>query len=274
MEGNVYVCTWKKSKKQYVFALKNYPKIAASDESFSCAEEKIWELICLELGDGEAVLEFEPSPPVESFLKGYDSPAIVSVSGNDTVDTWRLTPGLFEKDYCPVCTRAWGERTNTDLEVESLPSKSDGACCMSIPALGRIFSENFLSLLTKSERSRLRFQSVKAKKPSKRQFFELVANPIVKFVGLSGLPGFNRSPCGNCGYQPQSHLFENKIYQFVVFEDLPKPIPTVFALGHRGSDLCMTAKRWQELRGKPGTKNLVASSIFVIPRTKAQKVSA
>ena len=234
----------------------------------------MWKLICLKLGDGEAVLEFDPAPPVNSLLQAYQAPAIVSVSGNDTVNAPRQTLGLFAKDYCPVCTRAWGERTNIELEVESLPSKSDGACCMSIPAAGRVFSEAFLRLLSERERRQFTLLKVKSKKNSKREFFELIGKPVAQFVGLSGLPGFNMHPCTQCGYQSESHLFENKIYNFLALEDLPTPIPKVFSVGHRGATVCMTADHWQRLRGKTGTRNLVAERIYIIPKNKAQRFDA
>jgi hypothetical protein len=274
MEGNVYHCCWKKVRKQYKLWLNDRPDISTEDESFRAAEEKIWELICLKLGDGEAVLELDPAPPVNSLLQGYESPAIVLVSGNDTVDAPRQTLGLFTNDYCPACTRAWGKRTNLELEVQSLPAKSDGVCCVSIPAIGHIFSEAFLGLLTERERSQFTLLKVNSKKPSKRVFFELISKPAAQFVGLSGLPGFNTHPCTHCGYQPESHLFENKIYNFVASEGLPTPIPNVFSVGHRGAAVCMTADHWQGLRGKVGTRNLVARQIYVIPKNKAQRIGA
>src|SRR5258706_12394453 len=156
MEGNIYLCCWKKGPGHYKLWLKKHPDVTVAGESFQSAEEKMWELICLRLGDGEAVLEFDPPPPVNSLIQGYETPAIVSVSGNDTVDAPRQTMGLFIKDYCPTCTRAWGERTKTELEVGSLPSKSDGAICMSIPGLGNIFSQPFLLLWSDREGNQLR----------------------------------------------------------------------------------------------------------------------
>jgi hypothetical protein len=274
MEGNVYLCYWKKEHGQYNLSLKKHPDVSVSGETFQSAEEKLWELICLKLGVGEAVLEYEPSPPVNSLIQGYETPAIVSISGNDTVDAPRQTLGLFTKDYCPTCTRAWGERTKTELEVGSLPSKSDGAICMSIPGLGEIFSQTFLCLLSERERNQFTLLKVKTKKPCKQEFFELIGSPVAQFVGLSGLPGFNTHPCTHCRYQPQSHLFENKIYNFLALEDLPTPIPNVFSVGHRGANVCMIADHWQSLQGKAGTRNLVARRIYVIPNKKAQRIGA
>jgi len=271
MEGNVYICHWKKSKNLYKLWLKDHVEISVSDESFREAEEKMWELICLRFGDGEGVLEFNPAPPVNSLLEAYQSPEIVSVSGNDTVDAYRLTRGLFENDYCPSCTRAWGERTNVELDVESLPTKSDGAICMSIPGLGYIFSEAFLHLLHEHEKGQFRFLRVKSKRPNRREFFELVGRPIADFVGVSGFPDERPQGllCNQCGYVSESHLFKNEIYNFITLEDLPTPVPSVFSIGRRGSKLCMTAKRWNEIRGCASARNIVASRIYVVPKGKA-----
>jgi hypothetical protein len=269
MEGQVYTCQWKKDVNGFKLWLKGRPAISATDETFQGAEEKMWEMICLDSGDGEAVLSYTQPPPVDDFLRPYESPHIVSISGNDTVYTPRDVLGLFEHDYCPLCTRAWGARTSAELEVESLPSKSDGAVCISIPYMGKMFSEVFLSLLTDDERKPFRMIRVMSKQPSRRVFFELIGTPITQFVGLSGLPGMSKYSCDSCGYVPQCHIFKNKVYSFVVGEDLPNPIPTIFSVGRGGRNLCMTGERWQEIRGKPGTRNLVAERIYVIPKRKA-----
>src|SRR6266481_1854692 len=111
-EGKVHLCNWKKTGAKFMLWLVRKPELSVVSKTFEGAQEAMWQLICLQLGDGEAVLEFDPAPPVGAFLRAYQSPELVSVSGNDTVDAHRLTRGLFTNDYCPACARAWGERTN------------------------------------------------------------------------------------------------------------------------------------------------------------------
>lgn len=220
-------------------------------------------MICLKLGDGEAVLEFDPPPPEPDFLKKYGEPEIYEISGNDSADPTRPPQqGLYTNGQCPACTRVWGKRTQTPAILKYLPTASDGAVG---PIIGPIFSTAFLNLLAADERASLSLQPVTSLNKTKKLFYEVVGNPIAWFVGLSGFPG-RGEPCRHCGYHGFICLKDNKIYQFLAKEDLPSPTPSCFVVtGGLSPSLCMTGERWRDIRRKPGTKNLVSSRIFIVP---------
>ena len=71
MEGNVYVCCWKRLRKQYRLWLKKLPDIFASDESFRFAEQKMWELICLTTGSVGWNTRIEETPMKSGLLNLY-----------------------------------------------------------------------------------------------------------------------------------------------------------------------------------------------------------
>jgi len=56
------------------------------------------------------------------------------------------------------------------------------------------------------------------------------------------------------------------MYKFLAMRDLPKPLPTVFAIGRPGDvRLCMTHARFSQLIGRRGTRDIKSSRVWVVP---------
>lgn len=72
-EGNVYLCTWRKTDKGFTIALKRDSKVEASGATFDQAEEEMWDVLLDRFGDGEAVVEYViPRPRTEeTFAQRY-----------------------------------------------------------------------------------------------------------------------------------------------------------------------------------------------------------
>src|ERR1051325_130784 len=262
-EGNVYLCTWSKQGKKFSIALKNDPSVVAKAETFDEAQENMWELLCERFGDGEAVVEYDRPLPQSEFKKKYGRPEILAVSGNGRLGRLAGDLPIFSAGRCEKCTRQLGERTKHPASFDCLPS-SDGA--VSFSAIGPVFSDRFLSLLSAKEKRGLRFLPVLGPANRRKQFFELVGEPIAKLVGVPKFPGLLSKRCEKCGAFDFTYLYQNELFQFLALRDLPKPVPSVFVIG-AGDDykLCMTRYRYQELIGKKRTSNICSRQIWVVP---------
>ncbi len=259
-EGNVYLCVWAKRGRRLTLALKGDPKVKVSAPELDEAEEKMWELLCEKFGDGEAVLQYETPPPVAAteFATRHGTPHLVLVSGNDRMGRLINEEEVHPKGYCRDCQDPL-ETTKVTPEYDYVPT-SDGA-------VGHFFSEDFFSLLTKKEKARLQLVPVRGPKRARKSFFKLIGAPVADFVGVPGFEGLCLDTCRKCKRALTiMYLRNNKLYRFLALNDLPKPLPTVFAVGREGNiSLCMTRARLSQLLGQPGARNIASSRVWVIP---------
>jgi hypothetical protein len=259
-EGNVYLCVWAKRRARLTLALKDDPKIKVSAPELDEAEEKMWELLCEKFGDGEAVLQYVTPPPVAAteFATRYGRPHLVTVSGNDSMGGLLNEKKVHPKGYCRDCQDPLVV-TNVTPEYNYVPT-SDGA-------VGNFFSEDFLSLLTKKEKGGLQLVPVIGPKRARKNFFKLRGGAVADFVGVPGFEGLCLDRCRRCKRALTiMYLRNNKLYSFLALGDLPKPLPTVFVVGHEENiSLCMTRDRFSQLLGKPGTRNIASSRVWVVP---------
>lgn len=263
-EGNVYICLWKKRGRRLTISLKSDPGVKVSAPELDEAEEKMWELLCEKFGDGEAVLQYETPPPVAAteFATRYGTPHLVTVSVNDGMGGLVNEKEVHPKGYCNDCRLPLEVADGVIPEYDYVPT-SDGAVTMQ----GLFFSENFLSLLSKKEKAGLEFLSVKGPAKAKKRFFQLTGKTVADYVGVPGFEGLSLHQCRRCKRPLTiSYLRNCKMYNFVALHDLPKPLPTVFAIGRDGDvSLCMTRARYSELLGQPGTRNMTSSRLWVVP---------
>jgi hypothetical protein len=117
------------------------------------SREWLHDQICESFGDGEAVLEFDPPLPVPA--SPSNAPPLVVVSGgNSSPDrfkaaTVQMCQELYSAGLCPTCGGGKGVRTNRPWFIGYMKSDTDAAFT-GYPVGDRLlFSERFLSLLTK-----------------------------------------------------------------------------------------------------------------------------
>lgn len=263
-EGHVYLCTWSKKDGEHTIALKRNRSLKVSAPELDEAKEKMWDLLCEKFGDGEAVLEYETPPPEDAaeFQAKYGSPHLVTVSGNDGVGRLINERAVYPKGHCRTCGRYWPPMSSIEPETTSLPT-SDGA----VSSRGDFFSEAFLSLLTTKERARLKLTPVHGPKTARKRFFRLDGKVCAHFVRV---PAFEARPIGRCPKCKRPfallHHYNNKLYRFLALQDLPKPLPQVFVAGDAGGVyLCLTRARFDKLRGRQGTRDIMSSRVWVVP---------
>jgi len=148
-------------------------------------------------------------------------------------------------------------------EFDRLPS-SDGAINL---GLGNLFFAEFLSLLSDKEKSDLRFEPVRGPKRSRKVFLPAGGQTTDRLCGRARIRGLLNYECRRC-HRPLAicYLRNNELFRFVAQADLLKPVPNVFALGPEGDvSLCMTRRRYSQIIGKPGARNLTSSRLWVVP---------
>lgn len=262
MEGQVYLCSWKKEKNGYSIWLKDKSDVRVSSSTFQKARDLMFEKLLWVYDDGEAVLNFDKAEPKSAFPIEYSQPEIYSIAGNVGVSCDRYIPNLYSEGYCKHCKREMGERTEQPFSVNKLPSTSNGA----VPNdYNSIYSEDFLSLFSSDELKNIAFREVVSREKSKRKFFELIGPAITEEVAAKRFPGIEVTLCPECGKIGYYHLHNGKLYFFISRSMLPQKIPNLFVMGsYQSLRLCITGKRWREIQTKKGAKGIVADRIGVI----------
>jgi hypothetical protein len=271
-EGRVYLCSWEQDVNGFHLWVSKHPNVESRGEVFGEAQEGLAAEICEHLGDGEAVLEFEPEPPVSQLAARFLSPALVSVVGNTRPDKFGPLEGLYAGESCKECRGRIGERTSVSLWISELESGYDGGFTGYPLAHILFFSDKFVSLLKQDEKAGLEFRPVQRHGRTRKKFCELIAKPSVPWVGVKGLQakGWHCTECGNkaFGYWEE----ELPISQFLCKTDLPKSRPSCLVVGTpQEAHLCFTLERWKEMRGKPGTQGLVGAPVGIVDEEECER---
>lgn len=284
MEHNVYICSWKRTREGYTLWVKSRPGICGSGSTYDEAEEQLIEAIHNAGGAMQAVLEFDKPLPKTVREAKYTNPELYLICGDDRFQTaappWsphetpiqrderlKWTDEFFESPVCRQCGGATSGRSEMPLHVKYAPPRFDGAFGSAghepATSIG-IVSEDFLNLLTPGERRQLVFRKV-TRVGRGRPFFELLGPAAPPFVAVARLPvaGWR---CEACGHRTWGYWVKGlSIYSFVARSDLPSRLRGIFTVGvPPGVRLCVTAKRWQELVGKVGTRGFTSSTLGVV----------
>lgn len=286
VEGRVYLCTWTKTGGRFRLWVKNRPTIVAEGSSFEEANERLWGEICGAVGDGEAVTEFDPPPPLDPRTSWYRRAAVVCVSGDARADVTTFEPH-FTGGLCSECEMPRGPRNETPLIVDRIDAGGDGAFA-SVPLHLRgssspqvaLFSEAFLDVLSSEEMARLTWQRVERRQARARKtFYELVRSEVhIADVGVRGVPcKFGGWRCRTCGYAYIGMYYfpstNTSPHRWISVADLPRPLPTCFTIGKDPRPhLCFTRARWEELVGRVGTRGLRSSEVGVVDPDRVESV--
>jgi hypothetical protein len=275
VEGNIYKCGWKKNGRRYQLWVQSHPQVSVESAEFDEGYDELADGICRSFGDGEAILEFEPAPPVSKTSKKYLTPDIVLIGFHRFAEGPWWSDGLFTKGYCRFCAMGMGERTDQSAVVEkAAPHDVLGLRSGNYGTTLRLFSEEFLGLLSENEKASFRFQEVENRSRIQKTFKELRATPLLGYVGFKGAK-YNQLSCwrcANCGYRaihPKHPLLGFDVSRFIAAADLPTSLPSCFVIGQGVNlDFVMTRERWMQIRGKPGTKGIEPVKIGVIPESE------
>jgi hypothetical protein len=263
MEGQVYVCSWRRKGGRIEAWLEDRPELRGEGATFRQASASLHEQIAKAFDDGEALLEFQPPAPDEPGARRFLHPPLVWVVGN-TRALLTNADELFTEGLCPRCRQPRGNRTAADTAVDYIEPGYDGG--FTHPARRMFFSEAFLSLLTREERERFQWRPVRRPGRTRKAYLEMIAAPDVPLVAVRGLDFPAPTPCRTCGQPPVPRHFgrDLTLHEFVCRADLPQPLPTCLTMGIRHDcSLFFPRERWQQMVGRPGARGLVTNDVGV-----------
>ncbi len=272
VEGQVYLCTWKKVGDKFRLWLKANPKLSSTNSDFEAADEDLADKILIQFGDGENVREYVPQPPPTKPLLNLLEVPVVAVTGNTHSQISGDPSLLFSGGVCKKCGSCLGERTKVPLSLDYIGPGYDAGFVWQKPF--QFFSEGFLELLKPKERSCFEWRLITLKRRSRKVFHEMRPKAFVPFVAVKGLK-FDVIVCRTCKTLRGLHSFNKgtPIYHYVSFSDLPRPLPSCFAVGSATNfRLCFARDRWLRLAGKPGTKGIVSNPIGVVDERLCERV--
>jgi hypothetical protein len=240
MEHQVYLCGWKRDSRGFGLWIRTNPRIKGKGATLNAAQEALCRAIIRTYGDGEPILEFQPSLP--NSQQDLPEPQWVALSAaaseSGYVGDGRTPP--FSRGYCRDCGLPSGIRTSDRLKVEAVPRNCEAfevsirnglQRVMSICTSREVFSSDFLDTLTAAERASVSWQEVQPYRRSRKRFFELVAPAPVAFVAKKDVSTWTWE-CGTCGGHPgllqsPGHL---RLPHFISAATVPVGA-TVFAVG-------------------------------------------
>jgi hypothetical protein len=265
-EGNVYLSRWENREDRYVVWLEKHPNIRAHGTSMDDAIRELGDLVCLKLGDGEAMFEFEPP------LEQAQGATFVSLGYNSGC---RKDPGFTLEDYarlweggiCEDCCRGIGPRTEKPFPMGS-PSGDDVQSAGPFSFSGILLaSKQFQQLLSPDERTALIWRPVEKRSKTRRNFFEIVPRSLLPQVIDREKPVVGWR-CGKCG----NAVFGNSgvFYPIVSADDLPKPPPDLLTVaGSVVPEIVVPRTRWRAIRGQTGARGIVTHPVTVLPAYRA-----
>lgn len=290
---NVIDCRWQRTSDGWKLWVRDRPRVAGRGATYSSALAALESAIMLAARDLDTVLpivpEFWPPLPAVPVAERYLQPKLLSVSGDAIFESERFVrsgafspdidfDGLFRGGICPVCGVGRGPRTEVPIRIASAPPYVHGGWirCASRDSL-HVYSQEFLGLLSPSERDRLSLLEVEMPSGDRRRFFELRGPAGVRPVGVREFQSdaISCEACGDCAVEvvdPRLREAGFCLWEFLCAEDLPTPVPTVFPFGHGNRvKLCFRQDRWAELQADRRTLGLMTSSVGVVPPSECER---
>lgn len=284
MEHGVYICSWSCSSEGFILWVKSRPHVRAAGPTYVAAEEGLIAAIQDAGGAMQAVLEFDPPLPKSTWEAKYSSPEIYLIGGDDrfetdvprrsgfesadeTEDRLKWLDSFYDQPVCRKCKYTLGRRNDKPVTLTYAPSECAGAFGSFGTDGGpnhQFVTDEFLALLTEDEKSRLEF--LPAIRRRGKKFVELIGPEGPPLVAVAGLT-INGWFCTQCDHRTWGYWVAGQaIHSFVARSDLSVRSNGVFTVGTFPEiQLAVTADRWQELRGKKGTRGFVSHQLGVVP---------
>jgi hypothetical protein len=271
-EGKVYRCKWKQQPNgDYHVWLVGRPSISTVQSSVADAAEVLVSEICGQLGDGEAMLDFDPPLPADERLARFFADDLVNISTNGSFHLFNPLDQIFSGGRCAACGGALGERTEVPFEL-NMGNDADVALLYE-PEFAHLLvaSESFLSRLSKADLDQ--FETRPTVWPRHRKkFFELRPRSFVPNCGIRG-EASGGWECWKCDRRVLSYA---NLFDFgpnpVCRSDLPERRDTVFFVGTPANhEIYVSRKRWDKLRGGTGMRSLTATKLPVVAASQCDR---
>jgi len=293
--SNIVDCRWQRTPDGWKLWVHDRPRIAGSGANFSAARDALEAGITASASDLDAVLpivpEFWPPLPATALAQRYLQPSLLSVRGDGIFEAVRnrdlerrghdprgnQSP-LFRDGICSRCLRGRGPRTDAPIPIRSAPPHVHGGWIRGGPAdLHRVYSEQFLSLLSEPERAALSLRPVEMPKGDRRTFFELLGPARVEHVGVRDLQS-DAHCCAECGARsvrvldPRLREGGFLLAEFVAAADLQSPLPSLLTVGDGNrATLCFPQERWAQLRNDRRASGLATEPIGVVDPAECER---
>lgn len=237
------------------------------------------------------VPEFWPPLPAGAFAERYLQPGLRLVSGDAifeaesgpkllgrSANVLGSSSPLFRDGICPVCRFGRGPRTDVPICIAATPPCATGGWIRAaFGDLLRVYSQEFLDLLSAAERAHLSLLPVELPAGDRRRFFELRGPAHLQPVGVRDLQADGQQ-CPECGRRevrvvdPRLREPGSILRTFVCAGDLPAPLPTVLTVGS-GNDvaLCVAQDRWAELRADRRACGLLTEPLGVVAAADCER---
>lgn len=263
MEGNVYKTRWEVDGEKYKVYLVDIPNMYATNECIDLAADELCEKICLKYGDGEAILEYENTLPVDDRTEKYSHTEVYSVSGNAGIDKIINLDSCINIRRCKSCQRQRKVRFGEESIVLKYQPKADIAYGFGV----KIYSSEFLKNLDQSLLSQYEVREVVSPSRSRKKYFELIGEPLSHFVGVPGFAGLLNSKCEICGICCFTYLQYGELFCFLARDKLPEEIPEFFLIAteHGDHELVMLGSVLAKIKGNKGTRSVVSRRLWVVP---------
>ena len=221
-EGSSYQCDWLKSGRIYKIWLVDNPQLFYKGTSFFEAEDGVLEKICLEYGDGEAVIEYIKELPDSEFPIRYSRPFYYFLTANSWGHLESEYEMFYEGGVCEICHRCFDIRTRTDQSIvlKSFPKEGDFLLVEKTRSI--LVSEKLAIALDLDKIANLK-EVISSKKTRKKYFevFPAQKNPIMPEVAvkeqadyLGEFQGWECSKCGNSTMHYYADTHFNKVIPF------------------------------------------------------------
>jgi len=264
LEGQVYDCRYEEKDGEFFLELVNNPSIKSDGDDLEECKMDMYSQIIKWNGDGEAVLEL--LPPLSKKTK-MGMQLYVSASYNDWTCIKDKNFQVY-KETCPVCKYSMNaERNEALLEITRKPKASFAGVHGIRPKIF-IYSDCFVSLLTKEEQ--LTFE----KRPVIYQgkecgYWELLPKHTVMIVGPKGASymmsgNWKCIKCGRNNFIPEIKGYRSDSH-FIKKSDMDS-LPSVFFIDDCYSKiLTIRNDRWSELKQyKKETRGAVSSPVILL----------
>ena len=241
--------------------------MSAQAKTLEAALDELSGVVCLATGDGEAV--FELDPPASGSVA---TDLFVALAGNSgwfpprgfSLDEFET---LYEGGVCRKCFTGRGFRSKVPLPVGSL-----GAADLLISWLrgpsAVLASEQFRNKLTAAEQAHVKWLPIDFRGKSRRRFFELRASRPLKIVADKSVPtsGWRCPDCKSVCFGSDSgadHVAETDLHKLKA--DLVMIDNSVWVCP------AISYSRWQQIRGKPGARNVVSREVVPVPAARVRR---
>ena len=268
MQGNVYLASWKKVGRGYKLWLDEAKDVAVTAPDFEDAAELLCEKLGVTMGDQEAVLDFYPPVPAVNGGRKSPFPSLVLLGFNSYVELAGSMKRLYQKPFCPTCGSPTNGRSDVPIQLQALP-KADLCCLLNSPTQIRLCTQAFCDLLRLDEVEGVTLRNGRPPNDAGQPVYEIEGKQSAYYVGVKGAEYLELGSrcCPDCSYR--TFLVSPEIRgasRFLAHSDLSNPLPACFLTGfYKGRiDICVTLEKWHAIRGKKGTRGIVAHPVGIV----------